>query len=110
MEVSESRQVGIPVIEVHDEVDHLTCDVLWAVSDRALGEGNEIALDLRGCPYMDSGGISVLLSLLVRVHPEGILAVIAPGPDLLRVFEIVGLTIDTSFHVLSSPDELATLS
>jgi anti-anti-sigma factor len=107
MEVSESLSSDVPVIEVRGDVDHATCDALWIVADRALGGGSHIALDLSGCPYMDSGGISVLLTLLRRVRPEGIVAVIAPDPDVMRIFEMVGITVDRNFRLLSSPDELA---
>jgi anti-anti-sigma factor len=109
MELSESRYLEVPLLEVHGEVDHAAGETLRAASGRALGEENRIALDLKDCPYMDSGGLSVLLSLLSRVRPSGVLAVIAPDPDLRRIFEIVGLTRDSSFFVLSSTDELATL-
>jgi len=50
---------------------------------------------------MDSGGLSVLLSLLRRTGSVGFIGVISPCPDLLRIFEIVGLTSDPSFRVFS---------
>lgn len=110
MEVIESCYLGVPIVEVRGEVDHATSNALEEVCNRALGEGNKMALDLGDCPYMDSGGISVLLSLLKRVRTEGALAVISPDPNLLRVLEIVGLTLDRSFRVLASRDELAELT
>jgi anti-anti-sigma factor len=110
MEVSESCYLGVPVVEVRGEVDHATCNDLEETCIRALGKGNKVALDLGDCPYMDSGGISVLLSLLKRVRPEGAVAVISPDPNLLRILEMVGLTLDQSFRVLSSKDELAELA
>jgi anti-anti-sigma factor len=109
MELSASHYLGVPLVAMWGEVDHSSSQTLWEMCDRALAEGDTLALDLKGCPYMDSGGISVLLSLLLRVRPRGALAVIAPDPDLLRIFEIVGLTQDASFFVLASADELANL-
>jgi hypothetical protein len=55
---------------------------------------------------MDSGGIAVLLTLLLRVRQRGWLGVIAPSPHLLRIFEIVGLTADADFRVFWSEAEL----
>lgn len=107
MEVSEYCYLGVPVVEVRGEVDHSTCDDFVEICIRALGTGKKVALDLADCPYMDSGGISVLLSLLKLVRPEGAVAVISPDSNLLRILEMVGLTLDRSFRVLSSRDELA---
>jgi anti-anti-sigma factor len=102
VELSESQLSGIPLIEVGGEVDHLNCPLLMAAVERALeAGGNRIAFDLTNCPYMDSAGISVLLSLLRRLGPAGWAGVISTNPDLLRVFEIVGLTDSQSFRVFS---------
>jgi anti-anti-sigma factor len=93
---------GIPVIEVRGDVDHTAQSALAEVARAALGaDDNRILFELSACPYMDSGGLSVLLSLLRRVRPDGFVGVIAPGPDLLRIFEIVGLTSDTNFRVFA---------
>jgi anti-anti-sigma factor len=111
VEIEESIYGGTPLITVRGDVDHYSFADLAAATRALLDKGNtRLALDLRECPYMDSAGISVLLGALGRVQPQdGILAVITVNPDLLRTFEIVGLSKFESFRVLSSPDELAAL-
>lgn len=110
MELSQSRVGQVPVIEVRGEVDHSSSRLLGDVSNQALGEGNQILLDLKECPYMDSGGIAVLLSLLLKVRPEGWLGVIAASPDLLRIFSLVGLTTDKSFRSFDTRDEATQIA
>jgi anti-anti-sigma factor len=112
MEIEESTYGSTPLITVRGDVDHYSFAELAAATRALLDKGNtHLALDLRECPYMDSAGISVLLSALSRVQPqEGFLAVITVNPDLLRTFEIVGLSKYESFRALASPDELAALS
>lgn len=102
MELITAQRGGIPVIEVRGDVDHTTQTALAETARAVLGaDGNRILFDLRACPYMDSGGLSVLLSLLRRARPDGFVGVIGPGSNLRRIFEIVGLTSDPSFHVFS---------
>jgi anti-anti-sigma factor len=109
MELIQSETCGIPLLEVRGEVDHLSGHALEDAVNETLGDGKRIVLDLANCEYMDSGGISVLLSLLLRVRPEGVLAVVAPDRNLLRTFEIVGMTLDKTFRVIGSREEVATL-
>jgi anti-anti-sigma factor len=102
MEMTTSQRGGIPVIEVRGDVDHAAQAAFAEAARIALGsDGNRILFDLKECPYMDSGGLSVLLSLLRRAGPAGFVGVISPGPDLLRIFEIVGLTSDAAFRVVA---------
>jgi anti-anti-sigma factor len=93
---------AIPVIEVRGDVDHTAQSALAEAARTALGaDGDRIVFDLIDCPYMDSGGLSVLLSLLRRARPDGFVGVIGPRSDLLRIFEIVGLTSDSNFQVFA---------
>jgi anti-anti-sigma factor len=110
MQLSASHYLGDPVVEVRGEVDHSSSQALWQICDRALAEGDTAALDLGGCPCMDSGGISILLALLKRVRLQGTLGVITPDPDVPRIFHIVRLSLDPSFHLLASRDEVTTLA
>ena len=110
MELSTSQRGGIPVICVRGDVDHAAQTALADAARVALGvDGNRILFDLRDCPYMDSGGLAVMLSLLRRTGSAGFIGVISAGPDLLRIFEIVGLTSDPSFRVFTDV-EAATLA
>ena len=63
-------------------------------------------LQFTDCPYIDSGGVGCLISVLRQVRGHGWLGVIDPHPDVLRLLEMVGLTIDPSFRVFSDLDDV----
>jgi len=106
MEVLQSCLSGVPLLKVTGEVDHSTAPVLEESVQKALRvNGRRLLLDLAECPYLDSGGLSILLYALRELRGKGWLGVIAPGPNLLRLFEIVGLTAAPDFCVFSSSAE-----
>jgi len=106
LEVLKTSLSGVPVVKVTGDVDHLTAPALERIIQQALGiDGAYLLLDLSDCQYLDSGGLSVLLFVCRQVRDEGWLGVIAPHPDLLRLFEIVGLTSARGFRVFSSSQE-----
>ena len=108
MEVRESSLSGLPVLTVTGDVDHLTVQGLEASVQKTLGaNGKCLLVDLADCPYLDSAGLSVLLCAVREVKGKGWVGVIAPRPNLVRLFEIVGLNSDPDFHIFSSPDEAA---
>jgi len=49
-----------------------------------------VLLDLRDVTYIDSGGLSVLLSGVRRLRDRGWLGVIGPNPNVRRLLEISG--------------------
>jgi anti-sigma B factor antagonist len=95
---------GLPLLQVIGDIDHQFAPVLLSAAEDALGpNGQGLLLDLSGCPYLDSGGISVLLMLLkVMKSRLGWLGVISPSPDVHRLLEIVALTPDPDFRVFPS--------
>ena len=106
MEVLQSSLSGVPVLKVTGEVDHSTAPVLEESVQKALRvSGRRLFLDLADCPYLDSGGLSVLLFTLREVREKGWIGVIAPNPNLLRLFEITGLTTVPDFRVFASSAE-----
>lgn len=105
MELLQSQVDGIPLVEVRGELDHSSGNSLCEVAHQALGKGRHLLLDLEHCPYMDSGGVAVLLSLLAQVRPQGWLGIISPNSDLQRIFRMVGLTGDGSFRCFQSREE-----
>lgn len=106
MELSTSRIGDLPVLEIRGEIDHGNASKVSAAVDRlSTPEGRIVLLDLTEVAYMDSGGISVLLSLLRRLRGQGWLGVIGPNQNVRRLFEIVGLPLDESFRVFSDRAE-----
>ena len=109
MEVIPYSFGGVPVLSLVGDFDHDSVASFTEKAEEALGkDGSRLLLQLTDCPYLDSGGISCLLSSLHRVRQQGWLGVIAPSPDVVRLFEIVGLTIDPSFRVFSGLDDVHT--
>lgn len=106
MEILKTVLLGVPVLKVTGDLDHLTAPALEkAVRDVLTVDGSRILLDLEDCLYVDSGGLSVLLFALRRVPETGWLGAIAPNPNVLRLLEIVGLTANPNFRVFSGSNE-----
>ena len=106
MEVLASDLLGVPVLKVTGDLDHLTAPALEkAVGDALSADGMRLLVDLADCPYLDSGGLSVLLFTLREVREKGWIGVIAPNANLLRLFEITGLAAAPDFRVFSSCQE-----
>ena len=62
------------------------------------GGPTSLVLDLTGVMFIDSTGLSVLLSALRQVtHAGGQMAVVCSNPTVLRLFEITRL--DTTFDI-----------
>lgn len=98
---------GIPLLSLAGDFDHSSLSTFKEKADEALGDdGDRLLLQLTDCSYIDSGGISTLLSLLHRVRNRGWLGVISPNSDVLRLLQMVGLTIDPRFRIFSNLDEI----
>ena len=107
MEVVAYSFGGVPLLSLAGDFDHNSVSSFSEEAEEALGkDGSRLLLQLTDCPYIDSGGIGCLLSSLRRVRDQGWLGVIAPSPDVLRLLQIVGLTIDPSFRVFSGLDDV----
>jgi anti-anti-sigma factor len=97
----------IPLLSLAGEFDHSSQTTFKEKADEALGDdGNRLLLQLTDCVYIDSGGVSILLSLLHRARNRGWLGVISPNSDVLRLLQMVGLTLDPHFRVFSTLDEV----
>ena len=106
MEIIKTSLSGVPLLRVVGDVDHFTSLALDDAVQDALGlDGSHLLLDLTECPYLDSGGLGVILTALRKLRAKGWLGVIGCSPDLLRLFTISGLTTDPEFRVFASPDE-----
>jgi anti-sigma B factor antagonist len=106
MEVLKTALAGVPLLRVIGDIDHVSAPALEAAIQQALGmDHTRLLLDLAGSHYVDSGGLSVLLFACRQVRDEGWLGVIAPDANVLRLFEIVGLTTARGFRVFSSSEE-----
>ena len=106
MDVRVSRLGDTPLIEAHGDIDHNNCRSMEIALNRALDEGNLVVLlDLRGVEYIDSGGLSVLLSGVRRLRDRGWLGVVGPNPNVWRLLEIIGLLVDPNFRIFNDLEE-----
>ena len=95
-----------PLLDIEGDIDHSTCGGVGAALDEIVDQGRPIVLiDLSKVAYLDSGGISVLLSGTRRLRDTGWLGVIGPNNNVRRLLELVGLFVDPSFR--SFDDRLA---
>jgi anti-sigma B factor antagonist len=92
--ISQRREGAIPIVAVEGEIDIAVAPELRRHLEELLDQGNtSIVVDLTGVSFLDSTALGVLISILKRCHAsEGELCLVANDPQVLRVFEITGLT------------------
>ncbi len=106
MDVRVTQLGDTPFVETHGDIDHHNCGSVEAALSHALDGGHQVVLiDLREVAYIDSGGLSVLLSGVRRVRDHGWLGAVGPNPNVRRLLEIVGLLVDPNFRVFGDLDE-----
>jgi anti-sigma B factor antagonist len=82
------------LLRLQGELDAYTSPRLAAVVER-LGDvgGRHVVLDLGDVGFVDSAGLSALVSVLTTVRQGGgAVSLRAVGPQLRKLFEITGLT------------------
>ncbi len=101
----DSRDGGGTAIRVAGELDISSAPELDEALDEALTAGGEVTIDLEGCTFIDSTGISVIVRAARRLVEEGgrRLAVERINAQPQKVFQIAGLTTSGLIAV----DELA---
>ena len=101
-EVTVSTEAGVRVVAVSGELDLDTMGEL----NEALAVGNGAAttvVDLRGLTFIDSSGVSGVLSAARRARDGGERLVCIPGPpQIQRVFELTG--VDTVLEWVDGPE------
>ena len=91
--IVETSLHGVPVLTIVGEADHTIGPELKQAVRGALDSGGaHIFLDLGLCPYLDSGGLNVIVQLVHDVGPAGWVGVIQASSMILRLLELVGLT------------------
>jgi anti-sigma B factor antagonist len=87
------------IVAVEGEIHVSTAPEFSAMLSAIVDGGpTSLVLDLTGVMFIDSTGLSVLLSALRQVtHAGGQMAVVCSNPTVLRLFEITRL--DTTFDI-----------
>jgi len=85
---------AVPVVKVAGEVDIQTSPVLEERLGAILDDGQtSVVVDLGDVTFLDSTGLSVLISTLRRCRAAGgELQIVGPRPNVRKVLEITGLT------------------
>jgi anti-sigma B factor antagonist len=110
MEISQVSLCGIPLLRVAGDIDHSASPVFYEAVQTSLAlDGGRLLLDLSACPYLDSGGLGVILIAHREVRGRGWLGVVGPSPNIQRLFELVGLLAEESFIVFEDEEDVAKL-
>ncbi len=106
MLLSRGKAFGTPLLRIEGDVDPDDAFALEHAAWEAFGSaGTRIILDLRTCGHIGSLGLAVLFSLVRWARAKkGSVTAIGPDPALLRLFQIVQLTAEDSFHIFSDLD------
>jgi anti-sigma B factor antagonist len=108
MDLRETVHDGFVVISLVGDVDRLSARVLEeSLLAHFAGGTLHVVIDLERCSYIDSAGLSVLMTHLNRMGLGGVLAVAGPNENLQRLFDIVGLTDRPGFAIYPSTQAAA---
>lgn len=91
---------------VDGDLDHQSSPLL-AAALRSAVPATRLCIDMTECPYVDSGGLSVIFDTLSQVtQTGGWLGVIGPNPRVKRLLGLVGLLDNEHFRVFESEEQL----
>jgi anti-sigma B factor antagonist len=102
---------GLHTVTVHGELDQGTAPQLRGVLGSALGDASaSVLVDLSGCDFIDSTGLSLLVEAKRRLgEEERGFGVCCPDADVRRLLELTG--IDEAVGLFDTRDEaVASLS
>ena len=87
---TEQLENGAPVVSVLGEVDLATAPAFARTLLDAAEDGRgEVIVDLTGCSFLDSRGLSALLATRGRLeHSNRRLALVLSNPSVMRVFQL----------------------
>lgn len=110
MNVTEGEIEGVPLIVIEGELDHAAKQAFRnAVLDTLCGPypPRNLVVDLTDCTFLDSGGISVLLSALAHLPDQGWLGLIGASNGTARVLTYAGFGASEKVRFFSSANDAA---
>jgi anti-anti-sigma factor len=110
MRIGESTIIGVPLISASGDLDHEAKHAILAVLDRMFrvpDPPRHLLFDLTDCEFIDSGGISVLLSMLDRLPADGWLGLVGVTSGPARALRYTGFLDLERVRFFSSLDEVA---
>jgi anti-sigma B factor antagonist len=107
-DIHEISDNGFPVLAMRGEIDLASAPQLReALTRMNPNETSLVVLDLSEVTFLDSTGLGVLMGALKRARAAGgDIRLVINRPNLLKVFEITGLT--TLFSLFESRSEACT--
>ena len=97
----------LPIIEVIGDIEHFLAPRLRYRADSLLEAGYDYLLfDLTQVSYIDSGGIEVMFSTLKKLPPNGRLCAVIHNPNIIRVFDLVGILNHKAFYLYSTREKV----
>ena len=99
--VAPSATGGGSVVTLFGELDVATADRLRPALERALEMPGDVEIDLRGCTFVDSSGIAVLVWAAWRLKQDSRrLRLRGARPRVRNIFDLTGLTEHSSVVVV----------
>jgi anti-anti-sigma factor len=105
LEIEVQQTESRTLVIIAGELDASTASYLYdALSDLELVDTRHVVLDLAKVTFMDSTGLSVIVTEHKRLsHVNGSLTIHSPPSSIRRLFEITGLT--TTLDIVPANEE-----
>lgn len=105
LEIEVQQTESRTLVMIAGELDASTASYLYdALSDLELTNIRHVVLDLAKVTFMDSTGLSVIVTEHKRLnHANGTLTIFSPPSSIRRLFEITGLS--TTLDIVPANEE-----
>lgn len=81
------------LVRVEGDIDVASAGQLGSALEQVIAAGaSDVRVDLAGVPFLDSTGLTVLLTARAQLEGRGTIVVDAASPAVRRTFEIAGLS------------------
>lgn len=99
------------LVRLQGDMDHAAAPKLYEELGEHVGSRivEPVLLDFSGVPFLDSGGLSVLVRLLSRCDEDAWIGIISPNRMVFRLLNTAGLTIRRHLRVFRDLDEMKTI-
>ncbi len=93
MEVNSERKEKYSIVSVSGKIDAITCSDLEDTLIHLLDAGeNRIILNMRGCDYISSAGLRVLLVSAKQLYGSGLFALCSLDDNVSEILEMAGFS------------------
>ena len=104
-----SYTLGVPLIYLKGELGHDSAEHLRSVIEQEMAAYPEqLILDFSELLFIDSGGLSIMFSLVRRFSGPGCLGVVGAKEGVARLLEATGLADQPNFRIFANAASAAT--